>query len=87
MIIDNPIADKTIIIPIISKVCKVSPNEIKAKSNPNTGIRNRYNDNLPASYLWRSQNQIIVLRAVPTKPKNINKLIKIPVNEMLLTGS
>lgn len=87
MIIDNPIADKTIIIPIISKVCKVSPNEIKAKSNPNTGIRNRYNDNLPASYIWRSQNQIIVLRAVPTKPKNINKPIKMPVNEMLLTGS
>ncbi len=80
-------ADIITIIPITSKVCKVSPNTINAMSNPNIGIKNRYNDNLPASYFCSSQNHITSESAVPIRPKNINKPMKNPDHAMMLSDS
>lgn len=84
---DNPMAAITIKIPVNSRVFKVSLKAIKAMSNPKTGIKNRYNDNLLASYFCSSQNHIISVRAVPIRPKNITKPMKKPDQVMLLPDS
>lgn len=60
---------------------------MKAKISPNTGIKNRYSDSLLASYFWRSQNQIISVRAVPIIPKNITKPKNVPDQLILRSDS